>query len=236
VHRAADGVFLGTLTVTLQANGLIRFAPDAQLVGAAGGDGTLSKWRVADFTVVHVMGSGYQRVVTVFNFSANGAYQSAASGGRVKVQRRTDATTVRTFDGGGLARVTPALAFSPDSSALAFWGGAPNTTILLRISDGAVLRTFPAATAEEGVVAIRFTLDGGRLVTTGYLPYQDADGLWQQVGVIRFWRVADGALRNSYHAHTGLGVTSPVAWSPDGTRFLYGTYEGTAVAAVTPSP
>ena len=95
---------------------------------------------------------------------------------------------------------------------------------------------FPGATAEEGVGALRFTPDGTRLVTTGYLPFIDADGLWQQVGVIRFWRVADGALRNSYHRRTGIAVTSPVAWSPDGARFAYGTYEGTVVVARTPAP
>src|SRR4029434_6630040 len=36
VHRASDGVFLGSLTVTVQDNGLVRFAPDAQLLGAVG--------------------------------------------------------------------------------------------------------------------------------------------------------------------------------------------------------
>src|SRR5262249_36549012 len=40
VHRAADGVFLGMLTVSIDANGLVHFAPDAQLIGAVGGDGT----------------------------------------------------------------------------------------------------------------------------------------------------------------------------------------------------
>src|SRR6266496_4073323 len=57
---------------------------------------------------------------------------------------------------------------------------------------------------------------------------------WQQKGVIRFWSVSDGSLRQVYDAHTGIGVTSPVAWSPDATRFAYGTYEGTAVVARTP--
>src|SRR6185369_7807419 len=42
VHRAGDGAFLGTLSVTLDSNGVIRFAPDADLIGAVGGDGTLS--------------------------------------------------------------------------------------------------------------------------------------------------------------------------------------------------
>jgi WD40 repeat protein len=92
-----------------------------------------------------------------------------------------------------------------------------------------------AGAAAEGVGAIRFTPGGGHLVTTGYLPFVDADGLWQQKGVIRFWRVADGTLRQMYDARTSLGVTSPVAWSPDATRFAFGTYDGTAVVARTPA-
>jgi WD40 repeat protein len=128
------------------------------------------------------------------------------------------------------------VAFTPDSTRIAAWAASPNRTTLWRISDGIVLKQFPGAAAEEGVGAIRFTLDGVRLVTTGYLPYVDADGLWQQVGVIRFWRVSDGALRHSFSKHTGIGVTSPVAWSPDAMRFAYGTYEGTAVVALTPAP
>ena len=38
-----------------------------------------------------------------------------------------------------------------------------------------------------------------------------------------------------YDSRTGIGVTSPIAWSPDATRFAYGTYEGTAVVARTPT-
>ena len=74
------------------------------------------------------------------------------------------------------------------------------------------------------------------LVTTGYLPYVDADGLWQQVGMIRFWRVADGLFLHSFSEHAGIGVTSPVAWSPDAMSFGYGTYEGFAVVARMPDP
>src|SRR5881397_2317915 len=69
VHRAVDGVFLGTLTVTVDGDGLVHFAPDAQVTGAVGGDGTLSRWRVADLTVVFTVSSGYQRTNTTFNFS-----------------------------------------------------------------------------------------------------------------------------------------------------------------------
>jgi WD40 repeat protein len=235
VHRAADGVFLGILTATIGADRLVRFAPDSQLIGAVGGDGTLSRWRVADFTIVETVGSGYQRTTTVFNFSPNGAYQSAASGGFLTIRRTNDGATVRVVAGGVTKGVTP-VAFAPNGASIAAWSPSPNQTTLWQISDGIILMRFPNAASDEGIGSIRFTPDGSRLVTTGYRPYLDSYGLWQQVGMIRFWRVADGALRHSYSIRTGIAVTSPVAWSPDASRFAYGTYDGTAVAALTPGP
>ena len=235
VHRAADGAFLGMLAVTVDGNGLVRFAPDAQLTSAAGGDGTLSRWRFSEFTVVFTVGSGYQRTTTTFNFSPNGVYQSTASRGSISIQRRSDGQTVRTFAGGPAQGFAP-VNFTPDSGSIAAWSPNPNQVTLWRISDGLVQRRFPGTAPEEGVGAIRFTPDGVRLITSGYLPYVDNDGLWQQKGVIRFWRVADGALRQQYDDHTGIGVTSPVALSADATRFAYGTYEGTAVVARAPAP
>jgi hypothetical protein len=234
VHRAVDGVFLGMLTVTIDARGLAQFAPDSQLLGAAGGDGTLSRWRMADFTVVLTVGSGYDRTNTTFNFSPNGVLQSASSQGVITIRQRSDGLAVRVLRGGLSQGVTP-VAFTPDSTRFAAWGTNPNQVTLWRISDGVMLMNFAGTAAEEGIGAIRFTPDAARMVTTGYLPFVDSDGLWQQKGVIRFWRVADGTLRQMYDARTGIGVTSPVAWSPDATRFAFGTYEGTAVLARTPA-
>jgi WD40 repeat protein len=234
VHRAPDGVFLGLLTVTIDANGVVQFAPDTQLMAAVGGDGTLSRWRFNDFTVVLTVGSGYEFTNTTFNFSPNGVLQSVAKEGTIAIRRRSDGSAVRVLTGGLPQGVTP-VAFTPDSTGIAAWSKTPNRVTLWRISDGVVLKTFSGTAPEEGVGAIRFTPNGVGMVTTGFLPFVDGSGLWQQKGLIRFWRVADGALRQSYDAHTGNGVTSPVAWSPDSTRFAYGTYEGTAVLANTPS-
>jgi WD40 repeat protein len=128
------------------------------------------------------------------------------------------------------------MAFTPDSTRLAAWSNAPNATTLWRISDGVVLMRFRNAASNEGVTALRFSPDGLRLVSTGYLPFVGNDGTWEQRGLIRFWRVSDGALRRFFDARTGIGVTSPIAWSPDATRFAYGTYEGSVVAALTPAP
>lgn len=235
IHRAADGVFLGTLVATIDPDGIVRFAPDAQLVAAVGGDGTLSRWRLSDFSVVRTVGSGYDKVSTTFNISPDASLQAAASQGSIALQRRVDGTTVRILTGGAMRGATP-MAFSPDGTRLAAWASLPNETTLWRIADGVVVRRFPNATGDEGVVALRFSPSGGRLVTTGYQPFLDNDGLWQQKGVIRFWRVSDGALRHNFDARTGIAVTSPIAWNPGFTRFLYGTYDGTAVVAVVPAP
>jgi hypothetical protein len=40
----------------------------------------------------------------------------------------------------------------------------------------------PGSAPEEGVSAIRFTPDGARITTTGYLPYLDGAGLWRKKG------------------------------------------------------
>jgi WD40 repeat protein len=234
VHRAADGVFLGTLTVTVGDEGLVRFAPDTNLLAAVGGDATLSRWRVESFTVSVTTGSGYDRTNTTFNFSPDGLLQSAASRGTITIRQRSDGQIVRVLNGGLVQGSTP-VSFTPDSTRITAWNDNPNGVTLWRISDGARLMNFAGSATNEGVGAIRFTPDGGHLITTGYLPFVDKDGLWQQKGVIRFWRVSDGALRQMYDARTGIAVTSPIAWSPDATRFAHGTYEGTAVVARRPA-
>src|SRR5207249_5117417 len=121
----------------------------------------------------------------------NGLLQSAASQGAITIRQRSDGVTVRVLTGGSAQGSTP-VAFTPDSTRIAAWGANPNQVTLWRISDGVVLMDFAGTAAEEGVGAIRFTPDGAHLVTTGYLPFVDGEGLWQQKGVIRFWRLIDG--------------------------------------------
>jgi WD40 repeat protein len=235
IHRAGNGLFLGTITASLDGRGLVVFSPDADLVAATGGDGTLTRWRLADFKVVKVEGVGYHTISTTFNFSPDGSYQSAATQGKVTVQRRTDGAVVRVLPGGSLRGGTP-VTFTPDSASLAVWASSPNETTLWRLADGTAIGHFPGAIPEEGVTAIRFTPDGTRLVTTGYLPHEDPVYGWQQTGIIRFWRAADGALRHQFSTHTGIAVTSPVAWSWDASQFAFGTYEGAVAVAWTPDP
>ena len=234
VYRAADGVFLGTILVTIDGNDLVQFTPDTQLQGSIPGGKIMVRFHLEEFNVVFTIGSGYRVTTTTFNFSPKGIYQSIASKGDITIKLRRDASTISSFRGGAVRGFTP-VNFTPDGAAIAAWDGDSNQTTLWRVADGMVLMEFPDAVPDEGIGAIRFSPDGTRMVTTGYLA-QNPGGTWEQFGLIRFWRVADGVMRHQFDQHTGIGVTSPIAWSPDASQFIYGTYEGTVAAANTPAP
>jgi WD40 repeat protein len=227
VYRVSSGALVGRLVATIDATGILRFAPDAQLATSPAGN--LSRWRTTEVTVFSVTGSGYNKVSTARNLSPNGQLQTAAtSRGTITIQRTSDGSVVRTLSGG----TRPA--FSPDSSLIADWTASPNAITVRRISDGAVLRTFVTPGGADGGVLPRFTPDGARVVGSAYLPFVTPDGTWDQKGVIRFWRISDGALVKTFDQQTSLGVTTPVVFSPNGSQFLYGRYDGAFVAAVTP--
>jgi WD40 repeat protein len=214
---------------TVGANELVTFAPDANLLANTGGDGTLSNWHFSDLTVFRTTGSGYQTVTTAFDFSPDGTLQAATLRNHVLVRSTLSGNIVKSIRPGAKG------VFSPDSSLLAVWSSDPvNEIVVWRTSDWSVLQRMPSPNAEEGVSALRFTPNGQRIVATGYAPFVDGNGLWQQNGFIRFWDVSSGTAVAMFDQQLDLGVTSPVTWSPDGSRFGYGLYNGTVAVALTP--
>jgi WD40 repeat protein len=225
VYTVSGGTFLGTLVATIDSTSILRFAPDAALAGSAANQ---AKWRTTEVTVFSVTGSGYDKVTTARNLSPNGQLQTAAtSKGAITIQQTSNGAMVRTLIGG----TRPA--FSPDSSMIAYWTASPNAMTVVRISDGAK-QTFAIPGGADGGVLARFTPDGTRVVGSGYLPFLKPDGTWDQKGVIRFWRISDGKLLQTYDQQTSLGVTTPVVFKPGGSQFLYGRYDGAFVVATTP--
>jgi WD40 repeat protein len=225
VYRRSNGAFLGNLIATQAANGIWRYGADAALVSAVGGDGGVNLWRFSDFYVATITGTGYTKVSTVFRRSPDGALQTATSQHRIRVQRTSDGATLATLTG-------DTAFFSNDSRILATWGANPNRFQLWQVSGWTLLRTMTTPNNADGVIALRFTPNNAYLVSTGYEPFVDAEGLWQQKGVIRWWNVSTGSLALTFDRETDIGVTSNVSWSPTMTDFVYGRYDGTVVAAV----
>ena len=234
IYRASDGLFLGTLLVTIDSNGLVQFAADAQLQASIPKASAMSRWPLGQFHIAFSTGSGYHVITTSNHISPNGVYQSVATQGTIKILSRKNGALISTFPGGSARNSTPAC-FTPDCNGFAAWDADSNRTTLWRVTDGAVLMQFPDTLPQEGVAGIRFSADGSRMVTSGYFAFETSSG-WQQKGHVRFWRVADGALRQQIDEHTGIAVTSAIAWSPDASQFIYGTYEGTVVVVRTPAP
>ena len=227
VYRVLDGAFLGTLVATIDSTGILRFAADAPLATTPAKD--LSLWRTNDLTVFSVTGSGYDKITTARNLSPDGKYQTAAtSKGAITIQQTSDGKVVGTLTGG----TRPV--FSPNSLLIADWTANPNRVTVRTIADGATVQRFETPGGADGGVLLRFSADSARVVASGYLPFLKPDGTWDQKGVIRFWRISDGALLKTYDQQTSLGVTTPVVFSPDGNQFLYGRYDGAFVVAKTP--
>jgi WD40 repeat protein len=227
VQRMLDGVFMGKFIASVGADGLLVFTPDAMLVSTTGG--SLAPWDFSQIEMRQTTGSGYQKVTTTFNFSPNGQLQTAAAKGLITVRRTIDGAVVKTLRGQSPVH------FSHDSRLLAAASKAPtNVVVVWQTANWSALLHLPLASTQESAGGLRFTADDQRLVATGYTPYLDPQGLWQQKGFIRFWTVPEGALLVNYDKQTDLAVTSAASFSPDGSKFAYGLYNGTVAVAQTP--
>jgi WD40 repeat protein len=226
VYQVSSGTFLGLIVATVDSNSIVHYGVDAQLGTAPGGAGQLSRWKVSDLPVFVTTGSGYDKVTTRFQLSPDGTLETALSKSIVTVRRVSSGAVLATVAGASSA-------FSPNSGSLAAWTSSPNVTRLYRTTDFALIRTLTSPNSADSV-QLRFTPSGTTLVASGYLPFLNPDGTWNQKGIIRFWRVSDGALLNSYDQGLSLGVTSGVAFTTDGTKLLVGVYDGTTIAATNP--
>lgn len=221
VYQVSSLTFLGTIVATVDSRSILHYSADAQLASAPGGAGQLSGWRVSELPVFVQTGTGYDKVTTRFQLSPNGAQETAVSKSTVTVRRVSDGAILATVPG-------ESSAFSPDSATIAAWTSNPNQTRLYRTSDFVATRTINAVNGDDAI-QLGWT-PTGNLVGSGYLPVQMSEG-WDQHGIIRIWRLSDGALLKRYDRGLSLGVTSNVAFTSDGAKLAVGVYDGTTVAA-----
>ncbi|CUU03293.1 MAG: PD40 domain-containing protein [Fimbriimonadales bacterium] len=146
-------------------------------------------------------------------FSPDGQYIASVSSrdSTLKVWRVADGQLLYTFREADGAY---AVAFSPDGRFLAVGVAGssftPQTLLIRRASDGALVRTF---TGHQGwTQAVAFSPDGQVLISGG------ADGL------VRVWNLTDGTQLRSLSAHP---TTLTVAYSPMGTHIASGGDDST---------
>jgi WD40 repeat protein len=185
------------------------FSPDGQEIAAAGGDGSIRIFKVADGAPVRTL-DGHEGPVLSVTYSPDG--QLLLSGGADKSTRLwkvADGSSVRTF--GGFGDAVRSVAFSPDGGRIAA-ASTDKTAIVWGTADGARLATLQGH--QDEVSAIAFTPDGQGLATAS----QDM--------TVRLWRAADGGLVRTLSGHTGwvLGV----AFSPDGQSIVSAGADNTA--------
>jgi WD40 repeat protein len=224
VYNVSSGSFLGLITASVDSASIVHHAVDAALAGA-GDAGKLSNWKVADLPAFVTTGSGYDKKVTRFQLSPDGALETAQSGTTVTVRRVSNGAVVATLTG-------QKTAFSPTSQTLATWTASPNQAKLYSTTTFALQRTISMPNAAD---AIDLTWSpGGNLVGFGYRPFVKSDGTWDQTGIVHFWSLT-GTLLASYNQGLSLGVTAQPGFRVDGPKqMIVGVYDGTTLAATHP--
>jgi WD40 repeat protein len=213
-YRVSDGALLNTINTSA---GNLKLSPDWQYFATSTDNSSypgsvpsvVALFRVSDGSQVWQANGGGREIA----FSPDG--QLVAS-----VGRKTGIDIWRASDGAHLVNIPGPkhdVLFSADGQHVISTQGAiglfpyDDTINVYRVSDGAPVRTLRGAGA---VSSLALTPDGRVLLSTGW------DASTNQAGVIRFWRLSDGALLKTYDR--GLGqYTAGIAVSPDGSLFSY---------------
>lgn len=180
----------------------LAVSPCGTLIASASEDGTLKVWNMADGRLTLTVTLPSDSFMSAFamygvTFSPEGDTVCAASVGGGYAWRLSDGALVDTF---GLMESAGQVLFSRDGQLMALAGspaGSEDTTAVFRRSDGQLLHTFEPA----GSIAAVFSADSQFLIAGTSMPFVST------AGVIRYFRLSDGAVVNTVSAHNG-----PITW------------------------
>jgi len=208
VWRIADGAVVQSFRDHSNDVHSVQFSADGSLIVSAGKDLAARIWRVTDGQVLHTL-RGHTGIIVQATFSPNGALAASWGLSEVYLWRVSDGSLVQAFTNmSGALHV----AFSPDSTQMAWVDTQRSTLVLRRVSDGTVTGRI-GQTQTNSIYEAEYLADGLRIATL------HADS------TVRVWRLTDGALlqeiRSPYLASYSMAI------SPDSTQaVLSGSPQG----------
>ncbi|MFH1739482.1 MAG: WD40 repeat domain-containing protein, partial [bacterium] len=200
----------------------VAFSPDGTKVLTGSYDRTAKLWDVESGAEIRTF-SGHIGYVYSVVFSPDGTRVLTTEGdGTAKLWDAEAGTEIRTFSGWtwGISSVV----FSPDGMKV-LTGSYDGTAKLWDVESGAEIRTFSGYIGYVNSVA--FSPDGMRVLTVGMLIIGDVligDAILDYTA--QLWDVETGAEIRTFSGHTSILFS--VAFSPDGTKVLTGSGDGTA--------